>query len=389
MSRTLWRLALVIGVAQFSWSIWGWQFSIFLATLLEPWKMGVTFFVGTLASLIGFAVSGVLSDFFGRRKAMALSFIPMALGLVMLAEFPLWPLIPLEYALAQFGWSFVLIIARAMPADETASLGGMNSARRFTTVLMPAFLIDGISPAAASALLYFGLGARELLLLGVFGAVLALIATLLWVRETLPSDTMKKAKSGAIISFRGLGTHFWKLAVGMIGYSLIFNTAIPYYGNLCVDEWGISAPLYGLTWSAFSLTGGLLTYTLGGVSDKSPKLSLLIAVVMNTLVWFGLGLGSGIFLLVALNIIWAFPVMIWIGSERSLAVKEVKSEMRGRALGTYQFLMSSTTLLGAPLGAMIWSITGSLRALWLFSASASLFMVVILAAALHSLNGSS
>jgi MFS family permease len=375
-------------VAQFAWSIWWWQFSIFLADLIDPWAMGIVFLVGTLASLIGFAVSGILSDILGRRKAMTLAFIPMFLGLVMLAEFPLWPLIPFEYALAQFGWSFILITARAMPADETASLGGMNAARRFTTVLMPAYLIDGVSPALASGLLYLGFRARELLLLGAVGAVVALISALLWVRETLSSDTIRKAKSGPIISFRGLGQNFWKLAAGMIGYSLIFNTSIRYYANLCVDTWGVSAAQYGLTWSAFSLTSGLLAYTLGGFADRKPKASLLLAVILNTAVWFGLAFGSGFYLLLFLNVVWAFPIMTWIGSERSLAVRDVENEMKGRALGTYQFLMSATQLLGAPMGAVIWDVTGSLRFLWLFSAYASIFMVVILAAALRSVRES-
>ncbi|MHA2380905.1 MAG: hypothetical protein ACXADS_16670, partial [Candidatus Thorarchaeota archaeon] len=77
---------------------------------------------------------------------MVFSFIPMMVGLLSLAFFPLWPLIPLEYGVLQFGWSFILIITRAVPADEIAADGGKDAARRFTMVLAPAFLVDGLSP---------------------------------------------------------------------------------------------------------------------------------------------------------------------------------------------------------------------------------------------------
>ncbi len=37
LSPNLWRLAAVIAIAQFSTSLWKWEFGIFLEGFLEPW----------------------------------------------------------------------------------------------------------------------------------------------------------------------------------------------------------------------------------------------------------------------------------------------------------------------------------------------------------------
>jgi len=316
LSDNLWRLALVVGVAQFSWSIWGWLFGIFLETIVEPWQMALIFSAGTIATIVGFPVSGYIADMVGRKRTMVFSFIPLSAGLLMLALIPIWPLLPLAYALASFGWSFILIISRAVPADEIAADGGKNAARRFTMVLLPAFLVDGLSPA------------------------------------------------------------------GMLPFMFAFNMALPYFGNLVVGEWGIDASIFGLTWSAFSLTSVLLMHAASGWTDRSVRGALLFGIVANSLILLLFGVGSGAPMLFLFNILWAVPVMFWIGAERALIVSEVSDEMKGRALGFYSVLMSSTNLLAAPFGAYVWTTTGSLRVLWVLAGVLGLDFAILLALAL-------
>ena len=382
LSDNLWRLALVVGVAQFSWSIWGWQFGIHLATMIEPWQMGLTFSAGTIATIVGFPVSGYVADMVGRKRTMVFSFIPLSTGLLMLALIPIWPLIPLAYGLTSFGWSFVLIISRAVPADEIAADGGRNAARRFTMVLLPAFLVDGLGPAIGSGILIMGLTAKELLLMGAGGAIVAMIATTLFVKESLSVDIRNSAREGTKMPFRNLGRTFWILAAGMLPFMFAFNMALPYFGNLCVGEWGIDSATFGLTWSAFSLTSVLLMYTASGWTDRSVRGALLIGALSNAVILISFGIVSSVPLLFLLNILWAVPVMFWIGAERTLVVSEVSDEMKGRALGFYSVLMSSTSLLAAPLGAYIWTSTGSLRVLWVLAGVWGLDFVVLLALAL-------
>ena len=382
LSDNLWRLALVVGVAQFSWSIWGWLFGIFLETIIEPWQMALTFSAGTFAMIIGLPVSGYIADMVGRKRTMVFSFIPLSVGLLMLALIPIWPFLPLAYGLASFGWSFILIISRAVPADEIAADGGENAARRFTMVLLPAFLVDGLSPAIASGFLIMGMAAKELLLMGAGGAIVAMIATMLFVRESLSVDIRNSAREGTKVPFRNLGRTFWILAAGMLPFMFAFNMALPYFGNLCVGEWGIDAATFGFTWSAFSLTSVLLMHAASGWADRSVRGALLLGIVANALILIAFGLGSGVLMLFLFNILWAVPVMFWIGAERVLVVSEVSNEMKGRALGYYSVLMSSTSLLAAPFGAYVWTTTGSLRVLWVLAGVLGLDFAILLALAL-------
>ncbi|MFX1485044.1 MAG: MFS transporter, partial [Promethearchaeota archaeon] len=178
LSGNLQRLALVTGIAQFSMSIWVWQFGIFLeANVNQLWQIGLTFSIGTLATIIGYGVAGTIADYFGRKNAMIFAFIPMFVGLVLLRFFPHWPWVPLEYATVQIGWAFIIIMTSAIPADELAKTGGENAARTFNMVLLPAFLVDGLSPVVAGLLLDLGYVAGDLHLLAAIGTIVAMIAT--------------------------------------------------------------------------------------------------------------------------------------------------------------------------------------------------------------------
>jgi len=121
LSSNLWRLAAVLAIAQFSTALWKWEFSIFLEGFLDPWQMGVIFSSATFTGLIASIFSGYLADFIGRKKTIALGFIPIAIGLFTLSYFPIWPFIPIQYGLVWFGMSTSRLMSRAIPADEIAA----------------------------------------------------------------------------------------------------------------------------------------------------------------------------------------------------------------------------------------------------------------------------
>ena len=59
LNMNLWRLAIVTGIAQFSMSLWAWEFSIFLEydVGVLRWQIGAALSIGTLAMIIGFMAS--------------------------------------------------------------------------------------------------------------------------------------------------------------------------------------------------------------------------------------------------------------------------------------------------------------------------------------------
>ncbi|MHA2351908.1 MAG: hypothetical protein ACXABX_02170 [Candidatus Thorarchaeota archaeon] len=386
LNSNLQRLALVTGIAQFAMSLWAWQIGIFLeGSVSQLWQIGLTFSIGTFAMIVGYAISGTLADYIGRKNTMVFGFVPMFTGLFALRFFPVWPLIPIEYATIQIGWAFILIMTSAIPADEIAQTSGVNSARTFNMVLLPAFLIDGTSPIAAGLLLNMGYVVGDLHLLAAIGAVVAMIATYRGVRESLGKDLIEKAKSGSMIVLRGLGRNFWIFASGMFGFIFVMNFAFPYMGNLVVNEWGVSEPMYAIAWGAWSFACVILMYGVGSATDRNIRFAM-IAALFSVAVVIGLfAYGTSFQDLIILNILLAAPIVVWSGAEKTLAINGVSNEMKGRALGTFQFLMSSTRLVGQFIGALLWDYFGSLRIVYGISSMAGMILVVGLTYALMSI----
>ena len=312
-------------------------------------------------------------------------FIPIFVGLIALRFFPVWPWIPLEYGIIEMGWAFIIITTSAMPADEIAQTSGVNAARTFNMTLLPAFLVDGLSPGIAGILLSLGYVAGDLHLLAAIGALVAMIATQRGVRETLGKQLIEKAKSGSIITLRGLGRNFWIFSAGMAGFVFVMNFAFPYLGNLVVNEWGVSQSWYAYAWSAWSFVCVILMYSVGSATDRNIKVALIVGTFSTAVVVGLFAYGTTVLDLIILNILLAAPIVIWSGAEKTLAVNGVSNEMKGRALGTFQFLMSSTRLFGQFIGSFLWGYFGSLRVVFGIASIAGMILVVGLTYALMSL----
>ncbi|NHI82729.1 MAG: MFS transporter [Candidatus Thorarchaeota archaeon] len=377
LNSSLWRLAVVAGIAQFSVSVWVWTFAVFLEPILDPLQIGLTFSIGSLAALAGYPISGVTADFIGRKKALIFSFIPQIAGLYLLWTHPIWPVIPIAYGLHSFGWSFVLVVSRAMPADQITSDDGPNASRKMTMVLLPTFLMDGLSPLIAVLLLNAGFAQSSLLGLGTILALVSMIASVVLVKETMPRHLMKNAKNGGHVPLHSLGGPFWKFTLAMVGYYAAWGMMIPYFGILSVVDWGLSLEFYGLAWSAFSLATATLMYNLSGIAGRRVRKALVFSLLANGGIMIVLGIGTGPVLFFILNVAWSVPIVIWISTERLLSINGIPEEMKGRALGVFQTVISSTGLFAAPLGALLWVYLDSLRMLFLVSGVLALILSLV------------
>jgi len=375
LNNALWRVALVAGIAQLSASIWTWQFAISLETFLIPWQIGLVFAAGTIAGILGYTVSGALADIIGRKRSLVISFIPQTIGLLLLYVVPAWPFVVGAFALQYFGWSFVLVITRAIPADEISRDTGPAATRKMTMILMPAFAVDAVSPLIAVLLFQIGMQTHSLLLIGIIAALAAMVFSATQVHDTYPSQTLHEAEENSNNPLKALGNPFWKFTVAMLGYYIAWGMAIPYLGILNVNEWGVSLDLYGVVSSVFSLSTVIVMYTLSGVAGHRAKTSLFVSLVANSVIMIAMGLGSQIWLLFILNAFWAAPIVVWIATEGVLVVNGIPAHMRGTAVGLFQSTTSATGLLAAPLGAFVWTISGSLRFLWVFSGVLAVFFV--------------
>lgn len=386
LNTDLWRVAITVGIAQFSISLWYWEFSIFLESIIAPWQMGVVLGSGTLITLIGYQTAGILSDMIGRKKTFVASFIPVGLGLILISLFPAWPLVLVEFPIIMFGWSMILVVSRAIPADAIASEMGKDSARTFTMILLPAFLMDGLSVILASFLLNAGLTSNHLHFIAGCSTILGMTIAQVFVRESLASETTRKAREGPIISFRNLGRNFWLITMGMILIYFFHTSATSYLGNLAVGEWGIERASYGYVYSIFSLTGTIVMYSISSLTDRNVKAGLIAGIVLNFVIILMFSQLNGFFVFMLLNAFWSFSTMAWIGTERTLVVSQAKDTSRGRALGTYQFIVGATGVVSVNFGAFLWTTYGNLRFVFMISGIVGIGLAVLVAIILRSVH---
>jgi len=377
LNNSLWRVALVAGIAQLSVSIWTWQFSISLDSFLFPWQIGIIFAAGALAGLAGYTMSGTLADAIGRKNALLISFIPQLVGLFLLYLIPVWPFIVVAYSLQYFGWSFVVVISRTIPADEISADTSPAATRKITMVLMPAYAVDAMSPIIAIFLLQAEMQMHILLLVGLVAAFAAMILTAVFVQDTYnpmitygQGDTFENP-------LKEIGNPFWKFTLAMVGYYAAYGMAIPYLGILSVNDWGVSLDFFALSSSVFSIVTVLVMYSLSGIAGRSTKMGLVLSLIANSIIMIAIGLGSGAWLLILLNGFWAGPVIVWTATEGMLVVNGVPPDMKATALGLFSSTTSATGLVSAPLGAFVWTISGSLRFLWILSGVLAVMFAIL------------
>lgn len=382
LSSNLWRLAAVLAIAQFSTALWKWEFSIFLEEFLQPWQMGVIFSTATFAGLIASIFSGYLADFIGRKRTIALGFIPISIGLLTLSYFPIWPFIPIQYGLVWFGMSSSRLMSRAIPADEIAADDGSKPARRLMMVMMPLWFVDGLGPLVGTILFSMGYQSSDLHLIGGLLGIFTFVSAMILIKESLDSEIIKKARAGPKITIRNLGRSFWLLVIGMIGFVFAWTMAIPLLGNLCVGPWGVDRITYGLTWSLFSIVAAIIMYPASILADRNLKATLVAGTIGTGIIFLWFSLGSGALMMYLVNFLWAIPFVFYIGAEGSLIVLVVSEETKGRALGTYQLLMGIVGMVAQLVGVMIWEITDSLRFVYTVSGitmlASSILLLVLL-----------
>ncbi|MFW9887201.1 MAG: MFS transporter [Candidatus Thorarchaeota archaeon] len=379
LGSDLWRAAILLGLAQFSIGLWNWQFSVHLDTFLEPWQIGLTYSARPAAMLLGGYLSGMMGDFLGRKKTMAFSLIPISFGLGTLSFYPVWPIIPIQFGLVMFGMSSVRLMQRAIPADVVQAERSQDAARKFMMVMVPMWAMDGISPLLGTFILSIGFQPQHLYLIAAVGGAFTCVAILLLVKESLGDEIIKKAKQGPRVPIRSLGANFWLFSGGMLMYFFFYSSAISYLGVLSVDEWGVDISVYGVSWSVFSITGALIMYSLSGLADKNLKAALIAAVFGNGLSFIGLSVGTGDLWLIVLNLLWAFPFMVWLGTVRSIVASTVSEELKGRAFGTYDMVLGLTAVFATSFGALLWQISGSLRLVWMLAGIGMILVTVVIA----------
>ena len=345
-AATLFALALLAAVAPFGIDLY---LSAFPAMTSELSTSATGVQLSLTAFLLGAGVGQVL---FGPWSDRAGRMIPLLTGLALFIAASAVAVtagsieLLVVARLAQgLGGAAGMVIGRAMILDRES---GPAAARALNLMMM----IGGVAPVVApltGSLLADTIGWRGLLsIVGALGLV-ALAATVLFVRESRPKAVRAAARTGARGSWSGL------LRRGYVGHVLTFGfgmaimmayiSASPFVYQ---DMIGLSAPQYGLAFAvnAIGLVGATaissrLTkrYSIRTLTAAGLMISLLAVLAILVLTLAG---ASAVWLMVPLFLAIA-PLGLVFGNATALALSAVPPAATGAAsafLGLLQFVLA-------------------------------------------------
>ena len=318
--------------------------------------------------------SGALSDWFGRRKQLAI----IGYGLAALTK-PMFPLAPnVAWVMAARFIDRVGKGIRGAPRDALvadiapASIRGAAFGLRQSLDTIGAFL----GPAVAVAAMWFSANSIPFVFwIATIPAALAVVVLALGVREPEASRPPRPARFPLHIEeVRRLGGPFWiVVAIGVVFSLARFSEA---FLILKARDVGLPVALAPLVLVAMNVVYAGASYPVGAFSDrgdrKTPLMAGLVALIAADAAW------RSPIICRSCGSAWRFGACTWASPRAcspTLVADVAPAALRGSAFGVFN-LASGVALLAASAGAgALWDAFGSASAFWAGALLASLALV--------------
>ncbi|MGD9545247.1 MAG: MFS transporter, partial [Methylocystis sp.] len=323
--------------------------------------------------------SGALSDWFGRRKLLAV----VGYGLAALTK-PMFPLAPnVAWIMAARFIDRVGKGIRGAPRDALVTDLAPASARGAAFGLRQSLDTVGafLGPAVAVAVMWLSANSIPLVFwIATIPAALAVVVLAVGVREPQSSRPPRPARFPLHIDeIRRLGGPFWLVvAIGVVFSLARFSEA---FLILKARDVGLPAALAPLVLVAMNVVYAGASYPVGAFSDRgdrqTPLIAGLVALIAadvalasaehQPLVWLGVAL-------------WGLHMGLTQGLLATLVADVAPLALRASAFGVFN-LASGFALLVASAGAgALWDVYGSASAFWAGALCASAALLALRAA---------
>ncbi|OUL35777.1 MFS transporter [Nostoc sp. T09] len=302
--------------------------------------------------------SGVLSDYLGKRKGLAV----FGYGLSTFAK-PLFALAtsPTGVLIARFGdrvGKGIRVAPRdALVADSTnAEVRGAAYGLRQSLDTIGAFL----GPLAAFLLMAaFNSNFRLVFWLALIPGFLAVALLIVGVREVKTNQT-QVSRSNPIQwqALRSLGQGYWIL----VAVALLFNlgNSSDAFLLLRAEQIGISAPLIPLTLVVMNIAYSLSAYPLGILCDRLGRFGLLVSgFLLYALVYLGFAFVRSPWQVWGLFALYGLHMGMTQGVLLALVADKVPTNLRGSAFGFLNFAVGIALLPASLLAGELWQVAGS------------------------------
>lgn len=339
---------------------------VFLTTVLGAGALSLGLIEGVAESTAAMVkiVGGYLSDRTGRKKP----FLYAGYGLAGFCR-PLtglagsWPMVLFLRFADRVGKGVRTSPRDALIADVT-DRSSYGEAYGFHRAMDHAGAVLG--PLAASALLAFGLGLREVFLLAALPAALVMATIAFSVKETPGTPKATQAANQAIPSLPPSA----KSLLAAIALFTLGNSTDAFL-LLRLGDAGVPAAQIALLWSLFHVVKMGCAYAGGKLSDKLGRRPMLVAG------WLWYACIYGAFALVGskaalISVFLLYGVFYGLTEpvEKAWVADLAPGEARGRAFGWYNGVVGLAALPASALFGIVWKVYGYSTAFWMGAALA-------------------
>jgi len=332
---------------------------VFMVTVLSASALtvGLVEGAGEAVALIVKLFSGALSDYWAKRKPLAV--LGYALGALSKPLFALAgsnSLVLGARLIDRTGKGIRGAPRDALVADIVAS-GRRGAAYGLRQALDSAGAFLGPLVALGLMLLWLD-DFRKVFWVAVVPGLLAVVLLVVGVQEPARTHAKKYHNPLTRVNLRCLpSTYWWIVAIGAIFTLARFSEA---FLLLRAQQGGLAIALTPLVFIAMNLVYGLSAYPLGKLSDRVDRMTLL-ATGLVVLIFADLALAySGEWQWVWLGVsFWGLHMGITQGLLNALIADTTPAHLRGTAFGLFNLISGIAILVASVLAGLLWDVYGA------------------------------
>jgi MFS family permease len=333
---------------------------LFLVTTLgaSALTVGVIEGVAEATALITKIFSGYLSDYFRKRKLLAV----LGYGLAALSK----PIFPLASSLAWVVFARLIdrvgkgirgaprdaLVADITPPELCGGAYGLRQALDTVGAVVGPLLAIG-------AMLWFADNFRSVFWLAVIPAFAAVLLLVVGVHEP-KSASAGKARDGARLTFADVGRlpprYWWIVAIGAVMALARFSEA---FLVLRAQSVGMALAWVPLVMALMSLVYAIVSYPAGVAADRKQQGMLLsggfFALIVADLL---LANASSIGGVLAGTAVWGIHMGMTQGVLAALVAETAPADLRGTAFGLFNLVNGIALLIASALAGWLWDVFG-------------------------------
>jgi MFS family permease len=358
--RGIWTLGVVSMLMDVSSELIHSLLPLFLVTTLgaSALTVGLIEGVAEATALITKVFSGYLSDYFRKRKLLAV----LGYGLAALSK----PIFPLASSLtwvvfARFidrvgkgirGAPRDALVADITPPELRGAAYGLRQALDTVGAVLGPLL-------AIVAMLWFAGNFRSVFWLAVIPAFAAVLLLVVGVREP-KAAAMGKARDGARMTFADIGRlparYWWIVAIGATMALARFSEA---FLVLRAQDVGMALAWVPLVMALMSVVYAVVSYPAGVAADQKRQGTLLsggfLALIVADAILAGASSVAGV---LAGTAVWGVHMGLTQGVLAALVAETAPADLRGTAFGLFNLVSGVGLLIASVLAGWLWDAFG-------------------------------